>query len=158
MISRMAKPEEVLIVEDENGEIVRETMKVQCETRKHLGCARDDGGCNNATSGCDCASCVRRAMFGKAESFKLVCAFGFRVGSSRLGSRCSALQRLVLHCNLLYGVQHVTWRAECNVVFCVATCCVALRGVATCDWRAVLQRGMLRCNALRSVATGRTGW
>ena len=27
MISRMAKPEEVLIVEDENGEIVRETMK-----------------------------------------------------------------------------------------------------------------------------------
>lgn len=27
MISRMAKPEEVLIVEDENGNIVRETMK-----------------------------------------------------------------------------------------------------------------------------------
>mmetsp|Transcript_24882 Transcript_24882/g.80999 ORF Transcript_24882/g.80999 Transcript_24882/m.80999 type:complete len:1099 (+) Transcript_24882:98-3394(+) len=27
MVSRMAKPEEVLIVEDENGEIVRETMK-----------------------------------------------------------------------------------------------------------------------------------
>jgi exportin-1 len=27
MISRMAKPEEVLIVEDENGEIVRETTK-----------------------------------------------------------------------------------------------------------------------------------
>lgn len=27
MICRMAKPEEVLIVEDENGNIVRETMK-----------------------------------------------------------------------------------------------------------------------------------
>lgn len=27
MINRMAKPEEVLIVEDENGNIVRETMK-----------------------------------------------------------------------------------------------------------------------------------
>lgn len=27
MISRMAKPEEVLIVEDENGNIVRETLK-----------------------------------------------------------------------------------------------------------------------------------
>ena len=27
MISRMAKPEEVLVVEDENGEIVRETFK-----------------------------------------------------------------------------------------------------------------------------------
>ena len=27
MVSRMAKPEEVLIVEDENGEIVRETMR-----------------------------------------------------------------------------------------------------------------------------------
>ena len=27
LVSRMAKPEEVLIVEDENGEIVRETMK-----------------------------------------------------------------------------------------------------------------------------------
>ena len=27
MITRMAKPEEVLIVEDENGNIVRETMK-----------------------------------------------------------------------------------------------------------------------------------
>lgn len=27
MISRMAKPEEVLIVEDDNGNIVRETMK-----------------------------------------------------------------------------------------------------------------------------------
>ncbi|KAK6914407.1 Exportin-1, repeat 2 [Dillenia turbinata] len=27
MISRMAKPEEILIVEDENGNIVRETMK-----------------------------------------------------------------------------------------------------------------------------------
>jgi len=27
MISRMAKPEEVLIVEDENGNLVRETMK-----------------------------------------------------------------------------------------------------------------------------------
>ena len=27
MISRMAKPEEVIIVEDENGNIVRETMK-----------------------------------------------------------------------------------------------------------------------------------
>jgi exportin-1 len=27
MVSRMAKPEEVLIVEDENGNIVRETMK-----------------------------------------------------------------------------------------------------------------------------------
>ena len=27
MVSRMAKPEEVLIVEDENGEIIRETMK-----------------------------------------------------------------------------------------------------------------------------------
>lgn len=27
MVSRMAKPEEVIIVEDENGNIVRETMK-----------------------------------------------------------------------------------------------------------------------------------
>lgn len=27
MISRMAKPEEVIVVEDENGNIVRETMK-----------------------------------------------------------------------------------------------------------------------------------
>ena len=27
MISRMAKPEEVLIVEDENGDVVRETTK-----------------------------------------------------------------------------------------------------------------------------------
>jgi exportin-1 len=27
MICRMAKPEEVLIIEDENGNIVRETMK-----------------------------------------------------------------------------------------------------------------------------------
>ena len=27
LVSRMAKPEEVLIVEDENGEIVRETMR-----------------------------------------------------------------------------------------------------------------------------------
>ena len=27
MVSRMAKPEEVLIVEDENGNIVRETLK-----------------------------------------------------------------------------------------------------------------------------------
>mgnify|MGYP007007554800 FL=1 len=44
MISRMAKPEEVLIVEDENGNIVRETMKdndvlVQykvCPVHRHL--------------------------------------------------------------------------------------------------------------------------
>lgn len=43
MICRMAKPEEVLIVEDENGNIVRETMKdndvlvqykVRCHTSK----------------------------------------------------------------------------------------------------------------------------
>ena len=27
MISRMARPEEVIVVEDENGNIVRETMK-----------------------------------------------------------------------------------------------------------------------------------
>lgn len=27
MISRMARPEEVIVVEDENGSIVRETMK-----------------------------------------------------------------------------------------------------------------------------------
>lgn len=41
MISRMAKPEEVLIVEDENGNIVRETMKdndvlVQYKVRSRL--------------------------------------------------------------------------------------------------------------------------
>tara|TARA_B110000305_G_C19077145_1_gene464457 strand:- start:335 stop:550 length:216 start_codon:yes stop_codon:yes gene_type:complete len=50
MISKMAKPEEVLIVEDENGDIVCETMKdidviVQYKTMKetlvyltHLNC------------------------------------------------------------------------------------------------------------------------
>jgi exportin-1 len=41
MICRMAKPEEVLIVEDENGNIVRETMKdndvlVQYKVRKRI--------------------------------------------------------------------------------------------------------------------------
>lgn len=35
MISKMAKPEEVLIVEDENGEIVRAPMKVNEHTRTH---------------------------------------------------------------------------------------------------------------------------
>lgn len=43
MICRMAKPEEVLIVEDENGNIVRETLKdndilVQYKVSKRISC------------------------------------------------------------------------------------------------------------------------
>lgn len=43
MICRMAKPEEVLIVEDENGNIVRETLKdndvlVQYKVSKRTSC------------------------------------------------------------------------------------------------------------------------
>ena len=34
MIARMAKPEEVIVVEDENGNIVRETMKDTGEARR----------------------------------------------------------------------------------------------------------------------------
>lgn len=35
MICRMAKPEEVIVVEDENGNIVRETMKVRAHAHAH---------------------------------------------------------------------------------------------------------------------------
>lgn len=54
MISRMAKPEEVLIVEDENGNIVRETMKdndvlVQYKVRSRLFRSRSEDIVNPST-------------------------------------------------------------------------------------------------------------